>query len=124
MVTKTDITVYTAGSQETVTGNMTLNSINNSHTFNFDSDNLMLSICLKDVVDLQDFFDLLNGKEKKNILHCTLNTGKKEYQGLRKVLLIEDKLTVSLGGMRLEFQPEIKKDFIAIIKGVKTKLGM
>jgi hypothetical protein len=124
MVTKTDIIVYTSGKQEIVQGNMTLNTVNNSHTFNFDSDKLMLSICLKDIVDIKDFHDLLIGREKKNILHCTLNTGEKEYKGLRKVLLIDDKVTVSLGGMRLEFQPEKKKELLSIIKEIKKKNGV
>lgn len=124
MVTKTDITVYTAGKQETVSGNMTLNSLENSNTFNFDSETIILSICLKDVVDLKDFYELLQGKEKKNILHCTLKTKDKEYKGLRKVLFTNNKLAVSLGGMRLEFSEDVNKEFLEIVKSLKTKMGI
>ena len=124
MVTKTEITVYSAEKKEVIEGQMTLNSVDNSHTFNFDSDNLMLSICLKDVVDLKDFYNMLDGKEKKNILHCTMNNGDKEYKGLRKVILNDNKITVSLGGKRFEFDENINGEFKKIIEGLKAKLGI
>ena len=124
MVTKAEITVYSSGKQETVEGDITLNSIDNSHTFNFDSDNFMLSICLKDVVDLKDFDNMLNGVGKKNILHCTLSLGDKEYKGLRKVLFTNNKLCVSLGGMRFEFDEKINSEFKKITKELKSKMGI
>ncbi len=124
MVAKTDIVVFTAGNQETVSCDVTLTSQNNSHTINLDSEKLALSICLKDVVDLQDFYNLLKGKEKKNILHCTLNNGDKEYKGLRKVLFKNKKISVSLGGMRIEVPETMNPDLLKMVTELKTKSGI
>ena len=124
MVSKTDINVFSAGKKETVSCNVTLTSLNNSHNLNFDSEQIMLSICLRDVVDLQDFYNLLKGKEKKNILHCTLSNGEKEYKGLRKVLFKNKKISVSLGGVRVEFNSSINDDFIKTLESLKSKMGI
>ncbi|MBT3721227.1 hypothetical protein HN789_07360 [archaeon] len=124
MVSKTDINVFSAGKKETVSCNVTLTSLNNSHNLNFDSEQIMLSICLRDVVDLQDFYNLLKGKEKKNILHCTLSNGEKEYKGLRKVLFKNKKISVSLGGIRVEFNSSINDDFIKTLESLKSKMGI
>ena len=124
MVSKTDINVFSAGKKETVSCNVTLTSLNNSHNLNFDSEQIMLRICLRDVVDLQDFYNLLKGKEKKNILHCTLSNGEKEYKGLRKVLFKNKKISVSLGGIRVEFNSSINDDFIKTLESLKSKMGI
>ena len=124
MVSKTDINVFSAGKKETVSCNVTLTSLNNSHNLNFDSEQIMLSICLRDVVDLQDFYNLLKGKEKENILHCTLSNGEKEYKGLRKVLFKNKKISVSLGGIRVEFNSSINDDFIKTLESLKSKMGI
>ena len=100
---------------------ITLRSQNNSNTICFESEGFLLHIVLKDVVDLEDFYNFLNGKVKKTELHCTLKIIK-EYQGLRKITLKNNKIAVSLGGVRIEFGPSAKEKLIEVIKSIKNRI--
>lgn len=123
MVNKVKIGVFGSGITLNQECEFSLKSNNNSNTLNFSNKEFSLDICLKDVVDLEDFYNLLNKKEKKLILHCTLNYEKKEHQGLRKVLLKKDTITTSLGGLRLEIDKEANENLLKIVTALKKKFG-
>ena len=99
-----------------------LTNNNNSNTLVFQEDNLKLELCLKDVIDLEDFHKLLKNKEKKIIIHSTLMLNKVEYQGLRKVINKGENIAVSLGGRRIEITPEGKKVLLSTIEMLRSKL--
>ncbi|MFH2021541.1 MAG: hypothetical protein ABIJ34_09080 [archaeon] len=124
MVHKANLIVYSAGKEQVWPCDMTFIARNNSNTLTFETSGFALSICLKDVVDLEDFANLLKGKEKKNILHCTLIHNAKEYKGLRKVMLKNGRLAVSLGGVRIELDAQTKKTLEESLAGMKAKMGL
>ena len=123
MVDKSSIKIYSTGKEETVDCEFSLQVKGTTNCLSFKAENLQFDICLKDIVDTEDFANLLSGKEKKIILHATLKLDKKEYQGLRKFLLKDDSLAVSLGGMRLEFADVTKKLILDTVKALKAKMG-
>ena len=114
--------LYSAESVEDVECEITLNAHNNSNVLCFENDRLTLNLVLKDIVDLEDFHALLQGKEKKSILHCTLKTNGNEYQGLRKVVAKNSNIVVSLGGVRIEFVKETKDKLLEVIESIKARV--
>jgi hypothetical protein len=119
MVEKLSLVVYSTGLKEEHSCDFSLGNRGNSNTLVFIDDKFRLEICLKDIVDVEDFNGLLLGKEKKIILHATMKHQNKEYQGLRKVLLKGENLAVSIGGMRVEFGKDAKRTFLEVYKTIK-----
>jgi hypothetical protein len=115
-----NINFYSTGKKEVVKTDFSLRVKNNSKILNFDSDLFLLELCLKDVVDFEDFFNFLSGKEKKIILHCSLKYDDKDYKGLRKVTMRNNNMAVSLGASRLEFEQKAQEKLINIVKSLKT----
>jgi len=115
-----NITLHSTGKKEVVKTDLSLRAKGNSKVLNFDSDMFMLELCLKDIVDLEEFLNFLNGKEKKIILHCALSHEDKEYKGLRKVTLRNNNMAVSLGASRLEFEQKAQEKLLNIVKSLKT----
>ncbi len=114
--------LYSAENQEDMECDITLKSHNNSNVLCFENDKFNLNLVLKDIVDLEDFHNLLQGKEKKTILHCTLRTNGNEYQGLRKVVAKNGNIVVSLGGVRIEFVKETKNKLLEVIESIKNRV--
>ena len=54
-----NITYFTTGTKEDIACEFTLMSENNSNIINFDCDKFHFRICLKDVVDLEDFLNAI-----------------------------------------------------------------
>ena len=115
-----DITLHSTGKKEVVKADLSMRAKNNSKILNFDSNLFLLELCLKDVVDLEDFLNFLNGKEKKIILHCALNHKDKEYKGLRKLVMRNNNMAVSLGASRLEFEQEAQEKLLNVVKSIKS----
>jgi len=114
------ITLHSTGKKEVVKTDFSLRAKGNSKMLNFDSELFMFELCIKDVVDMEDFFNFLNGKEKKIILHCALNYQDKEYKGLRKLTMRNNNMAVSLGASRLEFNQSAQEQLLNIVKSIKT----
>jgi len=123
MVAKTYVNLYTAGNVEKLSCEFSLSKRDNSNILCFENDTFFLQICLKDIVDMEDFNNFLNNKEKRIILHCTFDYKDNTYKGLRKLKMNENQITLSLGGVRLEFDPETKTNLSKILKELKTKFG-
>lgn len=122
MVTKANVVIYSTGSQATLACDFSLNTRTNSNLLVFSEGDMSLAICLRDIVDIEDLYNLLKNKEKKIILHCTLKYKNKVYQGLRKVINKKNFLVVSLGGYRLELNGSTKELMAKTIEAVKSKL--
>ena len=123
MVDKLNLKLISTGLEESLPCDYTLINRGLANNIVFNNEKIHFEICLKDVVDIGDFHDLLVGKEKKIVLHSTLKYKNKEYLGLRKYLSKNGKIAVSLGGYRLEFEEESKKIMMAFIKALKLKLS-
>jgi hypothetical protein len=122
MVTKTSVVIYSIGSQATLACDFSLNTRTNANLLVFSVGDMSLAICLRDIVDIEELYNLLKNKEKKIILHCTLKYQGKEYQGLRKVIRKNNNIVVSLGGYRLELNGTTKELMAKTIESVKSKL--
>ncbi len=124
MVPEVIVRYYALGIKEDISCNLSLYSENNSNIISFESDKCVLKIVLKDIVDLEEFYNLLTKKEKKAMIYCFMNKEDKEYKGLRKIVWKNDALAVSQGGIRLEFEKDIQCKILESIKIIKNKLGI
>jgi predicted DNA binding protein len=115
-----DVKYYTKGVKEDLVCEISLSSENKVNTINVNSDKFLFKIVLKDIVDLEDFLNLLKKKEKKVDLYCNLVKDEKNYKGPRKVVRKKDKVAVSQGGIRLEFEQESQNRIIDILNVAKA----
>ncbi len=119
MVSNLNILYYSLGKREEVSCNFTLNSKNNFNILSFESDKFLFNLTLKDLVDLDEFFNFLNKKEKKIELYCYLKKENKYYKGMRKLLWKNNNIAVSQGGARIEFEKEAQDFLFSVIKTIK-----
>jgi hypothetical protein len=124
MVPEVIVRYYALGIKEDIPCNLSLYSENNSNIISFESDKCVLKIVLKDVVDLEEFYNLLTKKERKGVVYCYMKKEDKEYKGLRKIVWKNDALAISQGGIRLEFEKDIQDRILESIKIIKNKLGI
>ena len=124
MVPEVIVRYYALGIKEDISCNLSLYSENNSNVISFESDKCVLKIVLKDIVDLEEFYNLLTKKEKKAMIYCFMKKEDKEYKGLRKIVWKNDALAVSQGGIRMEFEKDIQDKILESIKIIKNKLGI
>jgi hypothetical protein len=119
MVRSVDLDVFSPGKKETLVCDIVLATKDSCHNVVFQCDRFTLNICLKDIVDMEEFHNLLSGSSKRNILHCTMLMAGKDYKGLRKVVSRPDGISVSLGGIRVGIPQEtgaVLKDLITALK--------
>ena len=124
MVQTVKLDVFSSGKKETIVSDITLSAKDNCHNIKFESPKFSLNLCLKDIVDLEDFNSLLSGKEKRSILHCTLVKDGKEYKGLRKVVRKGKSLGVSLGGIRIDLPDETNSILRELVSALKSSTGI
>ena len=111
---------FTAGAKEDIDCNLILKSEKGVIKLVFQCEKFKFVIVLNDIVDMEDFTNLLTNKEKKIILYCTLEKGKK-YKGLRKLVNKGSNIAVSQGGARLVFGEECINQLLDIVFALKNK---
>ena len=83
------------------------------------NDDFVLRIIFSDLVDLDEFRKLLEQEKKKIQILSHLTRNNKEYKGKRKYLWKKDKIIMSQGGIRIEFDEELIEKFKSIVKFIK-----
>ncbi len=121
MVEKFNLGIKSIEGEKAIEFEARLVSKNNSHAIVFENSSYLLKIALKDIVDVEEFCNLLEEKTSKIILHCTLEAKlrKKEYKGLRKIRQDKGLISLSLGGIRIVFSPEQRQKLLCIAQSLK-----
>ena len=114
-----DVHCYSIGVKEETSCEITLKNVTNTNIICFNSDKFLFNILLKDSVDVDDLLNLLNKKEKKIVLDCTLENDNKKYKGPKKVVWRNNNIAVSQGGIRLEFNNNIQNKIVNILNLIK-----
>ncbi|MBN2367377.1 hypothetical protein JXC34_00025 [Candidatus Woesearchaeota archaeon] len=103
-----------------ISADATLQRENNSNTIKFTNDEFEFSIVSNDSVDLDDFYNLLMKKEKRISLKCILQKKDKTYKGTKKLVWKDNRIAISQGGIRLEFEDEAVEMLTEVIQSLKS----
>jgi hypothetical protein len=112
---------FAPGVKQEIESSISLVPNQRSSWIKFENDLFIFCLILKDIVDIEEFSNLLKKNTKKITLYCHLKKPDKEYKGNRKIVWRKNNLAISQGGVRLEFNPYVQEQFSSIVYALKNR---
>ncbi len=84
-----------------------------------ESGEFYLELIVPDLVEIDELKSFFSGQKKKSIALCHLKRQEKTYRGKRKLLWKDEKVMMSQGGIRLEFDKDGATKILAVLELIK-----
>ncbi|MFH0874365.1 MAG: hypothetical protein V1859_00355 [archaeon] len=110
---------YGAGLNSTVNSEIRLDVSSSKCEVLILNDVFSLKILVDDYVEAEDFAAFCHSNKKRIELNCAMKKKETNYAGLRKLTWKDKKITVSQGGIRVEFGEAAVKKLIDIANIIK-----
>ncbi|MBN2423103.1 hypothetical protein JXB41_07815 [Candidatus Woesearchaeota archaeon] len=107
------------GVKKEIKSGLKLDMNTNVNSIHIDNNNFTLKIIIPDIVDLEEFSSLLNRDKKRIEILSHLTKDNKNYRGKRKFLWKNNKIVMSQGGIRMEFDEDSVEKLKSITELIK-----